>query len=46
MKVEVRIWIGGKAVNEVVIATNYQQHAKEIVVEMNSQAIAMNSLLN
>tara|TARA_Y100001968_G_scaffold14044_1_gene11368 strand:+ start:346 stop:486 length:141 start_codon:yes stop_codon:yes gene_type:complete len=37
MKVEVRIWIGGQAVNEVVIATNYQ-HAKEIVLTRNPKA--------
>ena len=42
MKLEIRIWIGVSAVNEVVIDTIYQ-HAKEIVFEWNSKAITMNS---
>ena len=37
MKVEVHIWIGGQAVKETVIATNYQ-HAKEIVLARTPKA--------
>ena len=47
MIVEVRIWIGDQAVNEVVIATNYQ-HAKEIVLARNpkTKVIGVNAVFN
>ena len=47
MKVEVTLWVGGQAVKETVIATNYQE-AKQIVLTRNPTArvIGVNAVFN